>query len=83
MGNTTASAVASGGGLINPDPLKLIYSAARNEWVAYDLQNNELASDLTSLRHKVLRLPFLVAHQMEMRLQSVHLIIFPRIWSLL
>tara|TARA_B100000989_G_scaffold273587_1_gene231852 strand:- start:5107 stop:9792 length:4686 start_codon:yes stop_codon:yes gene_type:complete len=49
MGNTTASAVASGGGLINPDPLKLIYSATRNEWVAYNLQNNELASDLTSI----------------------------------
>ena len=49
MGNTTASAVASGGGLINPDPVKLIYSEPRNEWVAYDLQNNELASDLTSI----------------------------------
>ncbi len=49
MGNTTASAVASGGGLINPDPLKLVYSESRNEWVAYDLQNNELASDLTSI----------------------------------
>jgi len=49
MGNTTASAVASGGGLINPDPVKLVYSEPRNEWVAYDLQNNELASDLTSI----------------------------------
>ena len=49
MGNTTASAVASGGGLINPDPVKLVYSESRNEWVAYDLQNNELASDLTSI----------------------------------
>ncbi len=49
MGNTTASAIASGGGLINPDPVKLVYSGPRNEWVAYDLQNNELGSDLTSI----------------------------------
>ena len=49
MGNTTASATTSGGGLVNPDPIKLVYSASRNEWVAYDLQNNELASDLTSI----------------------------------
>ena len=49
MGNTTASATTTGSGLINPDPIKIVYSAPRNEWVAYDLQNNELASDLTSI----------------------------------
>ena len=49
MGNTTASAVASGGGLLNPDPIKLVFSETKNAWTAFDLQNNELGSDLTSI----------------------------------
>ena len=49
MGNTTASAEAAGGGLINPDPIKLVFSELRNQWLAYDLQNNEIGSDLTSI----------------------------------
>ena len=49
MGNTTASAAAAGGGLINPDPIKLVFSELRNQWIAYDLQNNEIGSDLTSI----------------------------------
>ena len=49
MGNTTASATTSGGGLINPDPIKLVYSEPREEWVAYDLSDTELASGLTSI----------------------------------
>ena len=49
MGNTTASAEAAGGGLINPDPIKLVFSEVRNQWLAYDLQNNEIGSDLTSI----------------------------------
>ena len=39
MGNTTASATATGGGLVNPDPIKLVYSEPREEWVAYDLSD--------------------------------------------
>ena len=49
MGNTTASAEASGGGLLNPDPIKLVFSETKNAWTAFDLQNNELGSDLTSI----------------------------------
>ena len=49
MGNTTASATATGGGLVNPDPVKLVYSEPREEWVAYDLSDTELASGLTSI----------------------------------
>ena len=48
MGNTTASATATGK-LVNPDPVKLVYSEPRDEWIAYDLSNNELASGLTSI----------------------------------
>ena len=49
MGNTTASASAAGGGLVNPDPIKLVFSETRNQWLAYDLNNNEIGSDLTSI----------------------------------
>ena len=49
MGNTTASAVASGGGLLNPDPIKLVFSETKNAWTAFDLQNNDLGSDLSSI----------------------------------
>ncbi len=49
MGNTTASATATGGGLVNPEPVKLVYSEPREEWVAYDLSDTELASGLTSI----------------------------------
>ena len=49
MGNTTASASAAGGGLVNPDPIKLVFSESRNQWLAYDLNNNEIGSDLTSI----------------------------------
>jgi|TARA_E500000178_G_scaffold186062_1_gene184271 flagellar hook-associated protein FlgK len=49
MGNTTASASAAGGGLVNPDPIKLIYSETREEWIGYDLSNNEIGSGLTSI----------------------------------
>jgi flagellar hook-associated protein 1 FlgK len=49
MGNTTASATATGGGLVNPDPVKLVYSEPREEWIAYDLSDAELASGLTSI----------------------------------
>ena len=49
MGNTTASATATGGGLVNPDPIKLVFSEPRNQWLAYDLNNNEIGSDLTSI----------------------------------
>ena len=49
MGNTTASATAAGGGLVNPDPIKLVFSEPRNQWLAYDLNNNEIGSDLTSI----------------------------------
>ena len=59
MGNTTASAVASGGGLINPDPIKLVFSETKNAWTAYDLQNNELGSDLTSISTRGLTITLL------------------------
>ena len=49
MGNTTASAESAGGGLLNPDPIKLVFSETKNAWTAFDLQNNELGSDLTSI----------------------------------
>ena len=49
MGNTTASATAAGGGLVNPDPIKLVFSEPRNQWLAYDLNNNEIGGDLTSI----------------------------------
>ena len=49
MGNTTASAVASGGGLLSPDPIKLVFSETKNAWTAFDLKENELGSDLTSI----------------------------------
>ena len=49
MGNTTASAVASGGGLLNPDPIKLVFSETKNAWTAFNLQNSELGSDLSSI----------------------------------
>jgi len=49
MGNTTASAVASGSGLLSPDPIKLVFSETKNAWTAFDLQNNELGSDLSSI----------------------------------
>lgn len=49
MGNTTASAESAGGGLLNPDPIKLVFSETKNAWTAFDVQNNELGSDLTSI----------------------------------
>ena len=59
MGNTTASAVASGGGLLNPDPIKLVFSETKNAWTAFDLQNNELGSDLTSISTRGLTITLL------------------------
>ena len=59
MGNTTASAVSSGGGLLNPDPIKLVFSETKNAWTAYDLQNNELGSDLTSISTRGLTITLL------------------------
>ena len=34
---------------MSPDPIKLVFSETKNAWTAFDLQNNELGSDLTSI----------------------------------
>ena len=59
MGNTTASAVASGSGLLSPDPIKLVFSETKNAWTAFDLQNNELGSDLSSISTRGLTITLL------------------------
>ena len=83
MGNTTASATTSGGGLINPDPVKLVYSEPREEWVAYDLSDNELEAASLQYRPEELTLHFWEQLQMEMKLQLVHQIAFQEIWNFL
>ena len=70
MGNTTASASAAGGGLVNPDPIKSIYSDTREEWVG-DSSNNEIASGLRLSQQEASILLFWFG-RMEMKSPSVH-----------
>ena len=44
---------------MNPDPIKLVFSETKNAWTAFDLQNNELGSDLTSISTRGLTITLL------------------------